>query len=175
MNKLIASFVAGTVFFVSACGRITEKQTGQELTSGEALNVLSQVPMESQDGGVSVQGLEGVLKEAVDSGEVEATSAGRSAVLSSKNSASTLKTLLDLVGQTQDLASVAQGLIDASAGNVSSVTFNLDSILNILKGALPFVMVFAPPFAIILQAVIALVPVLQSILNSIAKAAPKSA
>ena len=168
MKKLVASALCGCILLVTACGRISQKVALQDLSQNQAVEVLTSVPQESiTPGDVSARGLEAVLNDLIDSGKVAVPRGARGAVQASGSGTSSLGTLLQLLAQNPNLTSVAQGMVSSSQGSPTRAKFSLDTIFMILQAALPIVMVFAPHFAVIIQAVLTIVPAIKQLIDTI--------
>jgi hypothetical protein len=168
MQKATCLVVAISFLLVTACGRVGQQPYSARLSEQEAVNVLSQVQNEESmstvpaSNAVTVQGLESLIQDLVQSGQVKVPSSGRGAILSDGSvNTDSLNKIITMISQGMSAFQVAKALIQG-AGSTSQAKFDLDSIAAILQAALPFIVSIAPQFAPVVQAVLSILPVIKA-------------
>lgn len=173
MQKYSFAFVALCFVLLSACGKNPAAFTNH-MSQAEAVDVLAQVQTEEQVAvapaaeaakAVTVKGLNEVIQDLVDSGQVRIPSSGRGAIQADgKVNTAVLNQVITLLSQGKKPLAVARAVVQTASGSATQAKFDLSSIGAILAAALPFVMAIAPQFAPIIQAVITMLPIITGFL-----------
>lgn len=173
MQKICHPALVVSVIFaivLSACGReVTSQQS--KMSESQAFERLANIPMEQSRGAFgkkgASQGLKELILKLVAEGKIKVPAQGRGAVASTTPDLTPLTNILDLItsGKATNIFSLATALISQASGNGAPVKFDLSFIIGILNSALPIVMLVAPQFAGIIQALLVILPVVISFIN----------
>ena len=171
-HPAIAIFSIGLIL-LAACGREYQKP----MTEDQAINTLTSVPMQStrdafgKRKGASVEGLRALLEELIKSGKIKVNVPGRGALSATNFDLSSLNSIFALLQQGGSIFGLAQGLLN-QAGSSTGAKFNIDTIMAILNAALPIIMTIAPQYAMIVQALTFILPLVMNIINLFKKPKP---
>lgn len=184
-NKTIAVFSIGLIL-LAACGR----ELNRSMTEQEALDTLTNVtelsaynalfkkkpskPSKPTAPPVSVAELQKLLIQLVEEGKIQVpSSTSRGAVSSSDdiiNAINAINTIFAAIPQTNGTLSsfsLALSMIAMFAGNLQQGKMDLNTVLLILNQALPYLAVAAPQFVPVVQALIVIIPVVVTIINTL--------
>ena len=174
MQKCTSFIVAFSFLMVTACGRNPGNGFATQMSQSEALDVLTQVKVDepsssgsidSKSEAVTVQNLESLIQDLVQSGQLKVPSKARGAIQSDGTiNTDTLNKVVTMLAQGKNAFQVAKGVVQAASGSATQAKFDLDSIAAILTAALPFVTAIAPQFVPVISAVIAMLPIIKGFL-----------
>jgi len=177
MRRTSLVLLALALILINACGRMTLVSPGQSMSENDALTTLLDVPMTQQRAARigknhSVEGLNQLLQDLVASGQVRASANIRGATSGSVDLSqlSNIFTLLQS-GQATSLLGLAQGLVN-STGSTTGTGSTLMSIVALLQAAMPIIMVIAPQYAPIIQAIIVILPIVIQFISMMRKPKP---
>ena len=180
-NKTLAVFAIGLIL-LAACGRqaqntMTETQALDTLTSVTELNsfnaALGRKP-KPQAPKVSVAELQKLLVQLIQEGKIKIPSQARGATSSTgqdiANAINAINAIFAAIPQTNGTLSaftLALSIMAQFSGSLSSGTFDLNTLVSILNQALPYIVAFAPQYAPLVQALIVIIPLVVTIINTL--------
>ena len=177
MRRPYLVILAITLILLNACGRVgvVAHDAGGStsvMSETEALSTLQGVPMSNiraargRTSGVSVAGLLQLIQQLVASGQIKVSSNIRSATTGTVDltQLNNLFSVLQSGGGTSILG-LAQGLVNANGGNAAGASSGLSGILGLLNTLLPIIATVAPQYAGIIQALVVIIPLVQTFIT----------
>lgn len=171
------------VFLLSACG-VDYQVRQNSMTEEQAMEALIEVPVvpgrniRGRTSNLSATELQSILEGLVESGKIKVNTP-RGATASGGIDLSMLNSIFQLLqsGQATSIFGLANGLLNLNGGlsNATGTGGTLDTILQILNAALPFIMAIAPQYAPIIQALVTIVPLVIQIIGMFSKKKTKTA
>ncbi len=181
-NKTIAVFSIGLIL-LAACGRefqhsMTEQQALDTLTTVTELDAYSAAwgkkkPTKPTAPPVSVAELQKLLIQLVQEGKINVPASPVRGAASSQdiiNAINAINTIFAAIPQTNGTLSsfsLALSMIAMFAGNLQQGKMDLNTVLAILNQALPYITVIAPQYAPLIQALIVIIPVVVTLINTL--------
>ena len=182
-NKTVAVFSIGLIL-LAACGREYQKSMSEE----EALDTLTNVtelsdyagavnrkkpkPSKPKPPPVSYVELQKLLIKLVEEGKIQVpASPVRGAVNPQDitNAINAINAIFAAIPQTNSNLSsftLALQLMALFAGNLQQGTLDLNTVLAILNQSLPYIAVMAPQFVPVVQALIIIIPIVVTFMNT---------
>jgi len=184
MRSTGVALLAIFLIFINACGRIyiDPRYSTKSMTEKEALETLQQVPVDEQgrmargsQARVSVLGLIQLLQSLVQSGQLRLD--GMRGAASSGADLGQLMNIFSLLqgGQASSILGLAQGLTTMNGGSATGTSSGLNTLLQLLNMALPIIMVIAPQYAPVVQALITILPLVLTFISLFKKTSAPSA
>jgi hypothetical protein len=178
-NKTIAIFSIGLIL-LAACGReynhsMTEEQALDALTNVTELSAYTAAwkkPVKPSTPPISVAELKALLIQMVKDGKIKLpASPVRGATADDiANALNAINAIFAAIPQTSGKLSsfsLALSLIGMFAGNLQQGKMDLNTVLAILNQALPLIAVAAPQFVPVVQALIVIIPLVVTIINTL--------
>ncbi len=170
-HPLIATIVIVS-FMLTACGRM-DLSTKNQMTETEAMDHLTELSMEQ--GGYNFRGRRSRLSvtELIRLIQENAPSAQGHNAVSSQADLSGLVQMLSLIqGGATSIGGLATGMVNSSGGSSQAASSKLSSIVGVIQALLPILMVIAPQYAFILQAIVTIIPIVVSFISLFKKPTP---
>lgn len=171
--------LALAIVLLNACGRSFLTTPTAQMSETDAIDHLQTLPYTQERaaiGGknVSVEGLNQVLQDLAASGQLQAPKGIRNATTGGLD-LTQLNNIFALLqsGKANSLFGLASGLVNLNGGNATGTKFNLDSIMQLINMALPIIMMIAPQYAPIIQALVTILPLVMAFISMFKK--PKAA
>ncbi len=170
MRKPVLVFMAVTLIFLNACGKVTATKNFSAPTAGpisetEALNTLNSVPLgdirairPSGKPKVNAAELTALIQKLIAEGKVKLPSGIRTATATGGVDLSQLTNIFTLLqnGGIANIFQLAQGLFKMSGS--ATTGGGLDNLLAILQAVAPVIAIIAPQFSPIILALTTIVP-----------------
>jgi len=180
-RKTVAVFSIG-LMLLAACGReyqkpMSEQQALDTLTSVTELNSYAAAkkkpkPAKPAAPQVSVADLQKLLIQLVQEGKISVPSTPAKKAASSQdivNAINAINLIFAAIPQTSGSLStftLALSLMAVFAGNLQQGTLDLNTVLSLLQQSLPYVAVMAPQFVPVIQALIIIIPIVVTFMNT---------
>jgi hypothetical protein len=179
-RKTVAVFSIGLIL-LAACGReyqkpMSEQEALDTLTSVTELNSYAAAkkkpkPAKPAAPQVSVADLQKLLIQLVQEGKIQAPSSPVKKASSQDivNAINAINAIFAAIPQTNGSLStftLALSLMAVFAGNLQQGTLDLNTVLSLLQQSLPYVAVMAPQFVPVIQALIIIIPIVVTFMNT---------
>ena len=183
-TKSIATFSIGLIL-LAACGREYQKSMSESdaldtLTGVSELNSYAaakgkkkpKTPAQS----VSVAELQKLLVQLIAEGKIKVPQQvrGATAPSSAADYIAALNAIFSVIPQSNgnlSSFSLALSLMAMFAGNMEQGKFDLTTVLSILQQSLPYVAVIAPQYVPLIQALLIIIPIVMTFMNTMQPAA----
>ena len=185
-TKSIATFSIGLIL-LAACGREYQKSMSEsdaldtltgvsELNSYAAAKVKKKPKTPAQS--VSVAELQKLLVQLIADGKIKVPVPtqvrGATAPSSAADYIAALNAIFSVIPQSNgnlSSFSLALSLMAMFAGNMEQGKFDLTTVLSILQQSLPYVAVIAPQYVPLIQALLIIIPIVMTFMNTMQPAA----
>jgi hypothetical protein len=177
-RKTVAVFSIGLIL-LAACGReyqkpMSEQQALDTLSSVTELNSYAAAKKKPKPAApqVSVADLQKLLIQLVQEGKISVPSTPAKKAASSQdivNAINAINLIFAAIPQTNGSLStftLALSLMAVFAGNLQQGTLDLNTVLSLLQQSLPYVAVMAPQFVPVIQALIIIIPIVVTFMNT---------
>lgn len=179
-NKTIAVFSVGLIL-LAACGRefksaMSEQDALENLTNVTELSGYSawgkKKPSKPLPPPVSYVELQALLVKLVQEGKIQVPATPTRGAASSQdiiNAINAINAIFAAIPQTNGQLSsfsLALSMIAVFAGNLQQGKMDLNTVLAILNQSLPYLAVAAPQFVPVVQALIVIIPIVVTIMNT---------
>lgn len=177
-RKTVAVFSIGLIL-LAACGReyqkpMTEAQALDTLTSVSELSSYAAAKKKPKPAApqVSVADLQKLLVQLIQEGKIQVPAGPAKKAASSQdivNAINAINLIFAAIPQTNGSLSsftLALSLMAMFAGNLQQGTLDLNTVLSILQQSLPYISVMAPQFVPVVQALIIIIPIVETFMNT---------
>ena len=174
MRKPGLVFLAITALLINACGKVSTMKTmsAGPMSETDALNLLSDVPMEPMRGAigakkrVSVAELMALIQKLAAEGKIKVPAGMRTATGGGLD-LSQLQNVFTILNQGGifTIFKLASSLLSMNGGSTAGTGSALQNILNILTQLAPLIAAVAPQFAPIIAALTTIIPLVITFIN----------